>query len=202
LQILPKFFAIIEKSLMNNKPKFSNKEHFSTEQFPEVIAFCDRIPNSHIKNGTEESYSYELNGKQLYTLKKLAHQWELEESDHNTIVRISTGRNLGLVLMQGLRFSDADKGKQEERANILFPVQKVDLEEALAFMYYYGGYPGNFLLMTSELALIVDRFVDPNVSFLSYSYVPIAYLDWLREQLISTGILQSGTTKTVWVYKK
>ncbi|HSX09309.1 MAG TPA: hypothetical protein VLF93_04095 [Candidatus Saccharimonadales bacterium] len=187
---------------MNTHPKLFNKEHFSTEKFPEVIAFCDRVITSHIHNGTEESYTYELSGKTAYTLKKLANQWELQESDHNTVVRVSTGRNLGLVLMQGLRFSDADKGKQEERVNIIFPVRKTELEKALAFMYYYGGYPGNFLLMTPELALIVDRFLDPQITFLSYSYVPIGYLEWLRDQLTSVGILEPGTTKTLWVYKK
>ena len=101
-----------------------------------------------------------------------------------------------------MRFSDVDRGKQEERVNIIFPLAKADLEKALAFMYYYGGYPGNFLLMTSELALIIDRFVDPNLTFLSYSYVPIGYLEWLREQLKLIGITQSGTTKMLWVYKK
>ena len=85
---------------MNTNPKFVNKDHFSTEKFPEVIAFCDRVPTSHINNGNEESYSYILNGKQIYTLKKLAHQWELEESENNTIIRVSTGRDLGMVLMK------------------------------------------------------------------------------------------------------
>jgi hypothetical protein len=187
---------------MNTHPKLVNNDHFSSEKFPEVIAFCDRVQQSHVHNGNEESYTYELNGKTVYTLKKLVNQWELEEIEKNTIIRISTGRNLGLVLMQGLRFSDADKGKQEERVSIIFPVQKVTLEKALAFMYYYGGYPGNFLLMTSELALIIDRFVDPNITFLSYSYVPVAYLEWLREQLKNTGVIQTGTTMTLWVYKK
>lgn len=187
---------------MNTHPKFFNKEHFSTEKFPEVIAFCDRVESSHIHSDKEESYAYGLNGRQIYTLKKLTNQWELEESEQNTIIRVSTGRNLGLVLMQGLRFSDADKGKQEERVNVLFPVRKTDLEKALAFMYYYGGYPGNFLLMTSELALIIDRFLDPNITFLSYSYMPISYLEWLREQLTLAEILQPGTTKNLWVYKK
>src|SRR6266702_2775350 len=100
---------------MDQHPKLYNSNHFSSEQFPEVIAFCDRDPNSHIQNEREECYSYELNGKMVYTLKKLANQWELEESENNTIIRISTGRNLGLVLMQGLRFSDTDKSKQDER---------------------------------------------------------------------------------------
>ena len=187
---------------MITHPKLFNKEHFSSEKFPEVIAFCDRIPNSHIKNGVEESFTYELHGEPKYTLKKLVNQWELEESEHNTIIRVSTGRNLGLVLMQGLRFSDADKGKQENRVSIIFPAQKTDLEKALAFMYYYGGYPGNFLLMSPELALIIDRFVDPDLTFLSFSYIPIAYLEWLRDQLKNAGIIQPGATRTLWVYKK
>jgi len=187
---------------MDQHPKFYNKDHFSTEKFPEVLAFCDRITNSHIHNGREERYSYELNGQLIYTLKKLTNQWELEEYFNDTIIRVSTGRNLGLVLMQGLRFSDADKGKQEERVNVIFPLQKADLEKALAMMYYYGGYPGNFLLMTPELALLVDRFIDPTITFLSFSYVPVIYVAWLREQLKNAEIIQSGAAKTLWVYKK
>lgn len=187
---------------MNTKPKLFNKEHFSNEKFPEVIAFCDRVQESHIHSDIEESYTYALNGRNFYTLKKLAHQWELEEIDQNIIVRVSTGRNLGLVLMQGFRFSDSNKSKQEERVNILFPVQRSDLEKTLAFMYYYGGYPGNFLMMTPELALIVERFVNPDIIFISYSYVPSVYLEWLREQLTLTGILQPGTARMLWVYKK
>jgi hypothetical protein len=69
-------------------------------------------------------------------------------------------------------------------------------------MYYYGGYPGNFLLMTPELALIIDMFLDPEITFLAYSYVPVNYLEWLREQLKLAGILQSASTRTLWVYKK
>ena len=187
---------------MNTHPKLVNNNHFSTEEFPEVIAFCDRIEKSHINSGISESYSYELHGKQLYTLKKLANQWELEESENNTIIRVSTGRSLGLVLMQGLRFSDADQRKQEERINIIFPVVKNDLEKALAFMYYYGGYPGNFLLMTPELAFITEKYIDPNLSFLAFSYVPVAYIEWLREQLKNAELIQSGTARTMWVYKK
>jgi hypothetical protein len=187
---------------MDQHPKSFNKDHFSTEKFPDVLAFCDRIPNSRIHNGTEEGFSYELKGKQLYTLKKLQTQWELEEYHNNTIIRVSTGRNLGLVLMQGLRFSDTDKGRQEERVNIIFPALKTDLEKALAMMYYYGGYPGNFMLMTPELALLIDRFIDPEITFLSFSYVPVIYVEWLREQLKNAGVIQTGATRTLWVYKK
>jgi len=187
---------------MDDHPKLYNSNHFSTEKFPEIIGFCDRVHDSHIRSSREESYSYELHGKVVYTLKKLEHQWELTELEKNTIIRISTGRTLGLVLMQGLRFSDADKGKQDARANILFPVAKTDLEKALALMYYFGGYPGNFLLMTPELALIIDRFVSPDLIFLSFSYVPVHYLGWLREHLINAELIQPGAVRTVWVYKK
>lgn len=187
---------------MNTHPKLVNTDHFSTEKFPEVIAFCDRIEKSHIKSGISESYTYELNGKSIYTLKKLANQWELEESENNTIIRVSTGRNLGLVLMQGLRFAGTDKRNQEDRVNIIFPTEKANLEKALALMYYYGGYPGNFLINTPEFAFITEKYIDPTITFLSYSYVPVTYLEWLREQLKNTGIIQSGTSRTLWVYKK
>lgn len=56
--------------------------------------------------------------------------------------------------------------------------------------------------MTPELALIIERFIDPNITFLSFSYVPVAYLEWIREQLKNAGIIQAGATKTLWVYKK
>ncbi|MGH7203521.1 MAG: hypothetical protein ACREHC_03710 [Candidatus Levyibacteriota bacterium] len=187
---------------MNTHPKFFNSNHFSTEKFPEVIAFCDRDEATHISNGTEESYNYILNGQTMYTLKKFVSQWELAESNKNNIIRVSTGRNLGLVLMQGLRFSEADKDNQEERVSILFPTVKEEVEKAMALMYYYGGYPGNFLQKTPELTLIVERFMDPTITFLSYSYVPAGYLEWLREQLTNASIIQPGATKTLWVYKK
>jgi len=57
-------------------------------------------------------------------------------------------------------------------------------------------------MMTPELALIVERFINPDIIFLSYSYVPAVYLEWLREQLKLTGILQPGTARMLWVYKK
>lgn len=194
--------VIMIPSSMNTKPKRVNTNHFSTEKFPEIIGFCERDDASHITNGREESYNYQLNGHSLYTLKKFSSQWELQECDEKNIIRVSTGRNLGLVLMQGLRFSEADKDKQETRVNILFPTQKATIEEALALMYYYGGYPGNFLQQSSELSLITERFIDPEITFLAYSYVPAQYVDWLREQLKNAGILESGASRTLWVYKK
>ncbi len=187
---------------MSGSSQRVNTNHFSTEKFPEVIAFCERDESSHVATATEESYTYTLNGKTIYTLKKINGQWELMEMDEKRVVRVSTGKSLGMVLWHALRFSDADKPKQEERVNILIPVAKTDLEKALAFMYYYGGYPGNFLDHTPDLDAIVERFVDPDISILSYSYVPVTHLEWLREILKTDGLLQEGASNALWIYKK
>ena len=187
---------------MSGVSKRVNNNHFSTEKFPEVIAFCERDENSHVATGSEESYTYSLNGEIIYTLKKVNSQWELIELHDKNVVRVSTGKSLGMVLWHALRFTEADKAKQEERVNILIPVAKTDLEKALAFMYYYGGYPGNFLDHTPELDAIMERFVDPNITILSYSYVPVTHLDWLREILKTDGLVPEGSTNTLWIYKK
>jgi hypothetical protein len=187
---------------MSNQSQRVNEDHFSTEKFPAVIAFCDRDDSTHIQTGTEESYQYALQGKTMYTLKKFAQQWELVELDGKNVVRVSTGRNLGLVLWQALRFSNADKAKQEQRVSVLIPVRKVDVEKTLALMYYFGGYPGNFLDVSPELEIILQRFVDPELSFLSYSYVPVDYLDWLKGVMKENGIFEEGSPRTLWVYKK
>jgi hypothetical protein len=187
---------------MDNHPKLFNSNHFSTEKFPEVIAFCDRNGSSHLVTASEESYDYTLLGQTRYTLKKFAAQWELIEQADGKTIRVSTGRSLGMVLLQGLRFSDSDKGKQEKLVNILIPCAKADVEKALALMYYFGGYPNNFLDYTAEVAIILDRFVDPDLAFLSYSYVPAVYLEWLRDELKTAGIISEGANRTLWVYKK
>lgn len=188
--------------MVSSHPKFVNKAHFSTETFPEVIAFCDRDNSTHVKTPTDERYEYLLNGKLVYTLKHSGELWELVESENQKIIRVSMGKSLGLALLQGLRFSSADTGKQEERVNILFPVNRRDSEKTTAFMYYYGGYPGNFLESTAELEVIAERFIDPNSIFFSYSYIPVTYLQWLREELQRIEILSGEGTGTLWVYKK
>jgi hypothetical protein len=187
---------------MSTNPQRVNEDHFSTEKFPAIIAFCERDDSTHVQNASEESYEYVFNGKTVYHLKKIAAQWELVEMDEGNIVRVSPGRKLGLVLWQALRFASADKAKQEQRMNVLIPVKKPDLEKALALMYYYGGYPGNFLETTPELDIVMERFVDPELTFVSYSYVPASYLEWLRGILKENGILEEGSSRTLWVYKK
>ncbi len=187
---------------MSNQSLRVNKNHFSTEIFPEVIAFCDREESTHVLSSNEESYEYTLNGKTVYALKKIAAQWELVELVDKKITRVSTGRSLGMVLWQALRFQDIDRAKQEERVNVLIPVARTDLEKALALMYYYGGFPGSFLETSPELKIITERFVDPELSFIAYSYVPATHLEWLREVLKTNEIIQEGAAKTLWVYKK
>lgn len=187
---------------MSNKPQRVNEDHFSTEKFPEIIAFCERDESTRVQSPSEESYAYLLNGQTVYILKKFATQWELAEMKDKQIARVSTGRNLGMVLMQGLHFTKSEIDKQEERVNILIPVDKTLSEKALALMYYYGGYPGNFFESTPEMKVIVERFIDPDLAFLSYSYVPVAYIEWLREILKQNEIIQEGVARTLWMYKK
>lgn len=201
MQICLVLFYNLGTNYMSSQPQRVNADHFSTDTFPEIIAFCDRDETTHVQSRSEESYEYRLHGKSVYRLKKFASQWELMELENNNVIRVSTGRSLGMVLWQALRFTIADKEKQEVRVNILIPVAKTDVEKTLAFMYYYGGYPGNFLESSAELSLIVERFVDPELSFLSYSYIPAEYLDWLREVLKKNGIIQDGA-RMMWVYKK
>src|SRR6266567_5728493 len=96
------------------KPKFVNSQHFSTEQFPEVIGFCDRDNASHMRNADEETYQYKRNNKTIYTAKKKGNRWEIIEFDGSAIVRVSTGGKLGFVLFHALSFHESDRLKQEK----------------------------------------------------------------------------------------
>ena len=68
-----------------NQPKSVNKDHFTSNLFPSVIAFCDRDETTHIVSGDEESYSYKLQNKTVYMLKKSSkddsNRFEITEFD-------------------------------------------------------------------------------------------------------------------------
>src|SRR5947207_1788197 len=128
----------------NSKPKTVNDKHFSTEQFPNIIAFCQRENGTHVIHDDEESYEYKFNEQVVYVLKKKGNRWEIVEFDGHKILRVSADSNLESVLMRALSFSENDKSKQEERTNILIPVKKIDAERVMAIMYYLGGYPRSF----------------------------------------------------------
>jgi hypothetical protein len=185
-----------------DKPRYVNNSHFSTGEFPSVLAFCDRDNATHIVNGDEESYQYKLGYQVVYMLKKKGPRWEVLEFDDHRIIRVNTANSLPVALFQALSFTEADKPKQDKRVNILFPVQKTDLDKALAIMYYMGGYPGNFLPQLPELTLIKEKFLDPEMEFLSFSYVPLEYIEWLRQELKNSGILGEGKNRNLWIYKK
>lgn len=185
---------------MSNTPQRVNENHFATEKFPEIIAFCERDDSTHLTTPGEESYEYSLYGKTRYMLKRHAQQWELMQLEDGKVKRVSTGRSLGMVLWQALRYSPSDAAMQESFVNIIFPVAKSDVEKSLAFMYYCGGYPGNFLEKSPEMGIILDTFLQTDMAFLSYSYVPVEYIEWLRELLKEKGIVEEGGN--VWVYKK
>lgn len=187
---------------MNNKPQAVNTDYFSTETFPEIIGFCEKDKYSHVQVGDEESFVYKLNGKRMYLLKKRSNRWEIVEYEEDKIIRVSTNKVLGLVISQALTYVSHPNDRQEFRVSILIPINKPDLEKAMAIMYYLGGYPINFLQMTPELELILNRFVDPNLTFLSYSYVPIQYLPWLNEELKKSGLIGQNKSRTILMYKK
>lgn len=184
------------------RPRLANSTHYSSEQFPEVVAFCDRDDTTHVVSGDEESFEYKLNYLTLYLLKRKGKRWEVIEFDNHRIIRVSMGASLGVALFQALTFRDADKIRQSVRCNVLFPVTLQTREKALAIMYYLGGYPGSFLPVTAELALIKEKFVDPEIDFLAYSYVPCDYVDWLREELKAAGVWGEGKNRSVWMYRK
>jgi len=184
------------------RPGAVNHQHFSAEQFPEIIAFCERDNKSHVVTNTEETYEYKLHGKTIYMVKKCSGKWEIVEFDDKSIVRVSTSDNLGMVLMSALTFKETDRPKQDARTNILIPVNVKEREKALALMYYFGGYPTSLLPVTAEYLLIKEKFIDPQYDFLAYSFVPIEYIAWLREELKNAGITGHGKNMTIWIYKK
>ncbi|GEM_PF-3569715 len=185
------------------KPKLVNTTHFSTEKFPELLGFCERDDKTHVVSGDEENYQYKLHDKKVYSIKKKSNKWEIIEFDlDNKIIRVSTGTKLGMVLVNALSFRGADGNKQDQRANILIPVNTEDREKAIALMYYLGGYPGDFLEETPEQKLITEKFISPNISFLSYPYVPVMYVPWLREEFKKAGITGQDSSRTIWIYRK
>ena len=184
------------------QPKAVNNNHFSNGDFPNIIGFCERDDNSRVAHFDEEAYEYKLHGAVVYLLKKKSNRWELVEFDKNKIVRVSADNMLENVLIRALTFIDADKPRQDKRANIIFPVKKSDVKRTEAIMYYLGGYPKSFLLQTPEFQFIEQTLIDPNIEFLTYSYVPVEYVPWLREELKNANIIGQDKNRTVWIYKK
>src|SRR5688572_13798930 len=184
------------------KPKLTNNNHFSSGDFPNIIGFCDRDEDSRVSHFDEEAYEYKLHGGVVYLLKKKSNRWELVEFDKNQIIRVSADNMLENVLMRALTFADSDKERQEKRANIIFPVKKSDIKRAEAIMYYLGGYPKSTLSQTPELQFIEQTLIDPDIEFLTYSYVPVEYVPWLREELKAAGLIGQDKNRTVWIYKK
>lgn len=185
-----------------NKPKVVNDVHFSTGEFPKIIAFCERDETTHIVKTDEEVYQYKLHDKIVYMLKRKEQGWELVEFDSNTILRVNSDVHLETVLMRALTFREADRANQETRTNILFPINKLDSERVMAIMYYLGGYPRSFFPVSPEFTFIKDTFIDPELEFLSYSYVPTEYVPWLREELKNGEFIGQDKNRTIWMYKK
>jgi hypothetical protein len=192
------------KTVMDTQdhPRFANTSHFSTEEFPQVIGFCDRDNATHVLHTNEEVYEYKLHGKIVYVVKKQHGRWQITEFEDAKITRSSTDVTLGNVLLRALAFVETDRTKQQSRTNILIPVAAADKERAVAIMYHLGGYPQSFLPWTAELLFIKNTFLDPQLDFLAYPYVPVEYIPWLREQLREASITGQEQKRTVWIYQK
>lgn len=184
-----------------SKPKYFNKEHFSLEKFPSVIAFCDRDDTTYIKNGAEESYSYKFHDKVVYRVKKTENRWEIVELDGEKAIKVSTGTSLGAVLSHALTFGPGDIHKQATNTNILIPVDIDSKDQAMAIMYYLGGYPASFAPKKSELMIIVEKFLDSKLDFLIYSHVPIEYIPWLQDELKKAEIIGQSSNRRIWTFK-
>lgn len=183
------------------KPASVNKDHFTTNTFPSIIAFCDRDDTTHIVNGDEESYSYKLQNKVIYTVKKKAGRFEVIEFDGEKAVKVSTDTNLGEALAKVLTFGPGDVDRQTTRTNILIPVEKKDSAKAVALMYYLGGYPVSSEPKKSELMEILEKFEEPDLDFLVYSHVPVEYIPWLQIELKEAGIVGQSITRKIWPFK-
>lgn len=184
-----------------SKPKSVNKEHFSLEKFPNIIAFCDRDDTSHVVNGAEENYSYKLHDKTVYTVKKKDTRWEIIELENAKAVKVSTGDNLGTVLAHALTFGPGDIHMQSTKINVLIPVSAIDQAKAVSIMYYLGGYPVSSEPKKSELATIMERFLYPELVFLIYSHVPFEYLPYLSEELKKAGLIGQDNSRRIWAFK-
>jgi hypothetical protein len=187
---------------LRTQPTFVNDEPFSSELFPKVVGFCDRDNSSHVKNNDEESFLYTLGKETIYTIKHKQHRWEVIELANGIIHRINAAQTLREVLIHSLSFSEKDKNNQDKRVNILFPIEPSDMEKTLAIMYYLGGYPNSGVLGPTENALILEKFHDPRLEYLTYSYVPINYIQWLRDSLKQADLIGQTPNRTIWVYKK
>lgn len=103
-----------------------------------------------------------------------------------------------MALFHALHFGN-DRNK--ERSKILIPASKKDKDRVIILMYYFGGYPGSWLPTTTELSLVIEKFIDPDLVFLRYAKVPDQYLPWLGDQFLYLGIIGQGSNRILWCYK-
>ena len=184
------------------KPQYVNDQPFSSEEFPKVVGFCDRDNSTYIRNNGEESYLYKFAKETIYNIRRKENRWEIIEFAKGHVHRINAANKLGEVLLHALSFSDKDKTTQEKRVNIIFPVSSDDLEKALAIMYDLGGYPASITLGPTEYAFIAEKFGGVQLEYLAYSYVPVEYISWLRDELKQADLIGQIPNRTIWVYKK
>ena len=164
-----------------------NYEHFSTENFPQIVGFCDIDIKSRKTGKYFVSYEYSLGGERVYKLIKKGIHWDIYEYiDGNEYAR-SFGKNLGIALFHALALPGNNDRK---RGNMIFPIKPEKKQEALICMYYLGGYPGYWLSDGLEAEFRGKFQIPKEIPVFSYSNIPWDYMYWLIETLKKFGILE------------
>ena len=169
------------------RPKFVNYEHFSTENFPQVVGFCDIVIKSRKTGKYFVSYEYSLGGERVYKLIKKGIHWDIYEYINGKEYARSFGDELGKALFHALTLSF---NKDKKRGNMIFPVKPEKKQEALICMYYLGRYPGYWLSDGLEAEFRGKFQIPKEIPVFSYSNIPWDYMFWLIETLKKFGILE------------
>lgn len=162
-------------------PTRRNRVHYTLEQFPEIIGFCERDEESYSAGNGIESYDYKLDGELVYRATKTNQGWRIEEFEEGKCVAVSVGEELGMTLFEALHFGPS---RDDTFCSILIPVLKKEREKIIALMYYFGGYPGSYLRNTPEFEIVRERLLPEDICLLSYAKIPKQYFQYLGDILL------------------
>lgn len=166
---------------INHKPPWE-------EVFPELIGFCERDDDSYVNKDGEEYYDYQHDGELVYKIGKTKSAWIIEEYyASGELAALSEGPALEQTIFQALIAPTAKEN--DERVNILVPVEKENVENAKLFMYMIGGYPGSWLSDIHYEAIKMSKLYSPKLDYLCYRKIPREYVDWVARILSERELL-------------